>query len=75
MNPYKKNLEKSAELSKTTAKQDKVEISTAAKDLQTNEVSNGRQEKLNEIKSQIESGTYTVDPKAVAKGLLKFYQK
>ncbi|WP_121663637.1 flagellar biosynthesis anti-sigma factor FlgM [Metabacillus litoralis] len=77
VNPYKKNLEKQAAAStKPQSKEDKVEISSKAIDLQqSNEVVKARQEKVQAIKAQVENGTYTIDPKAVAKGLVEFYKK
>lgn len=77
VNPYKKNLEKNAAATqKSQSKADKVEISSKAKDLQqSNELVKARQEKVQAIKQQVESGTYTIDPQAIAKGLLNFYKK
>lgn len=77
VNPYKRNLEKNtAAAQKSQTKEDKVEISSKAKDLQqSNEVVKARQEKVQAIKTQLENGTYTIDPQAIAKGLLNFYKK
>ncbi len=77
MNPYKRNIEKNNLAAQTTpSKEDKVEISSKAIDLQqSNEVVKARQEKVQAIKTQLESGTYTIDPQAIAKGLLNFYKK
>ena len=77
VNPYKKSLEKNAAATlKPQSKEDKVEISTKAIDLQqSNEVIKARQEKVQAIKTQVESGTYTLDPQAIAKGLINFYKK
>lgn len=77
VNPYKRNLEKNAAAAqKSQTKEDKVEISTKAIDLQqSNEIIKARQEKVQAIKTQLESGTYTIDPKAIATGLLNFYKK
>jgi len=77
VNPYRKNLEKqTAAAAKPQTKEDKVEISSKAIDLQqSNEVVKARQEKVQAIKAQVESGTYTIDPKAIAKGLVEFYKK
>ena len=77
VNPYKRSLEKSAAAAqKPQTKVDKVEISSKAIDLQqSNEVTKARQEKVQAIKTQLESGTYTIDPKAIATGLLNFYKK
>ena len=77
MNPYKRNLEKNtAAAQKSQPQEDKVEISSKAKDLQqSNEVMKARQEKVQALKTQLESGTYTIDPQAIAKGLINFYKK
>ncbi|MGM7721415.1 flagellar biosynthesis anti-sigma factor FlgM [uncultured Metabacillus sp.] len=77
INPYQRNIEKNAAAAqKPQAKEDKVEISQEALDLQqANEMTKARQEKVQAIKQQLESGNYTIDPKAIAEGLLKFYKK
>ncbi|WP_226670822.1 flagellar biosynthesis anti-sigma factor FlgM [Metabacillus litoralis] len=77
VNPYKRNSEKNAEAAaKSKTREDKVEISSKAIDLQhTNEVTKARQEKVQSIKTSLESGNYTIDPKAIAKGLVNFYKK
>jgi len=76
VNPYKRNLEKNTAVHKSQTKEDKVEISSKAIDLQaSNEMTKARQEKVQAIKTQLESGNYTIDPKAIAKGLLNFYKK
>ncbi len=77
VNPYKKSMEKNAATpSKAQPREDKVEISSKAIDLQqSNELIKARQEKVQAIKAQVENGTYTIDPQAIAKGLLNFYKK
>ncbi|MFS0879525.1 flagellar biosynthesis anti-sigma factor FlgM [Metabacillus niabensis] len=76
VNPYKRNLEKNTAVQKSQTKEDKVEISSKAIDLQaSNEMTKARQEKVQAIKTQLESGNYTIDPKSIAKGLLNFYKK
>ena len=76
VNPYKRNLEKNTAAQKSQTKEDKVEISSKAKDLQqSNEVVKARQEKVQAIKTQLESGNYSIDPQVIAKGLLNFYKK
>lgn len=77
VNPYKRSLEKNAAAtSKLQSKEDKVEISSKAIDLQqSNEIVKARQEKVQAIKQQVESGTYTIDPQEIAKGLLNFYKR
>jgi negative regulator of flagellin synthesis FlgM len=76
INPYKRQLNKLDQANKTTGKQaDKVEISSEAKELQQEaQVSNDRDNKINNIKLQVENGTYKVDPKAVARSIVHFYK-
>jgi negative regulator of flagellin synthesis FlgM len=77
VNPYKRQMNKLDQASKTTSKAaDKVEISSAAKELQQeSQITNERDAKINELKIQVENGTYKVDPKAVAKSIVHFYKK
>lgn len=77
VNPYKRNVDKNtAAEQKPQTKADKVEISSKAIDLQqSNDVSKARQEKVQALKTQLESGNYTIDPKAIATGLVNFYKK
>lgn len=71
-NIYRRQLEKYEKTLETKLKRDKIEISTEAKQLQqTNQMEKARQEKINHIKEQIESGNYKVDAKEVAR---KFYE-
>lgn len=57
-----------------TAQTDKVEISKQAMELQNSPtVASDRQAKIDEIKNQIDNGTYRVNTKATAEGLLNFY--
>jgi negative regulator of flagellin synthesis FlgM len=77
INPYKRQMNKLDQTGKTTGKADKVEISPEAKEMQhqvTNQTPE-RQAKIDEIKLQVENGTYKVDPKAVAKSIINFYSK
>lgn len=56
--------------------QDKIEISEEAKQLQrANSMSQERQEKVQKLKHQIETGTYKIDPKEIAKSMIQFYRK
>ena len=77
VNPYKKSIDKNiATPSKAQSREDKVEISSKAIDLQqSNDLVKARQEKVQAIKTQVENGTYTIDPQAIAKGLVEFYKK
>jgi negative regulator of flagellin synthesis FlgM len=42
---------------------------------QESQITNERDTKINELKIQVENGTYKVDPKAVAKSIVNFYKK
>ncbi|MBD8071393.1 flagellar biosynthesis anti-sigma factor FlgM [Bacillus sp. PS06] len=73
INPYKKQINKLASTEKTV-KTDKVEISSAAKQLQeTSAVTVARQEKVEALKQQVQNGTYKVDADKVAKSILNYY--
>jgi negative regulator of flagellin synthesis FlgM len=76
VNPYKKQMEKTENLKNVSKKQDKVEISSAAKELQqADHISKERKVKIESLKQQIQNGTYKVDAEAVAKGIVDFYSK
>lgn len=76
VNPYKKQMEKMDQVKQASKKQDKVEISSAAKEMQqANQISAERQQKIDALKQQIQNGTYQVDAKATAKGIIDFYSK
>ncbi|MEQ6377578.1 flagellar biosynthesis anti-sigma factor FlgM [Bacillaceae bacterium S4-13-58] len=74
MNPYKKQIQKQAELEQSGKQQDKIEISSEAKQMQeANQAVEARQKKVAEIKQQIESGEYQIDPKATAQKMIDFW--
>ncbi|WP_400243409.1 flagellar biosynthesis anti-sigma factor FlgM [Niallia sp. JL1B1071] len=73
MNPYKKQIEKN-EATQNIRKEDKVEISKAALELQGTQ-DDVRLEKIQELKKQISNGTYQVDSKEVAEKILSFWKK
>ncbi|SDP95037.1 anti-sigma-28 factor, FlgM family [Litchfieldia salsa] len=75
INPYKKQVNKVVQTEKTV-KTDKVEISSAAKQLQeTSAVTLERQEKIDALKQQVQNGTYKVDPEKIAKSIVNYYFK
>ncbi|MFB1082262.1 flagellar biosynthesis anti-sigma factor FlgM [Jeotgalibacillus sp. JSM ZJ347] len=77
INPYKRQEAKveQAELQKQK-KADKVEISAEAKEMQgLNKVQEGRQERIDQLKAAVESGTYQPDASKTAENLLKFYRQ
>ncbi|MBA2871314.1 negative regulator of flagellin synthesis FlgM [Anoxybacillus calidus] len=75
MNPYRRQLDdKEMQVKKVVDKQDKVEISAAAKELQqVSQWTIERQEKVRKLKEQVQNGTYKIDPEAIAKSIYKFY--
>lgn len=75
LNPYKRQLNKLENANKATNQaSDKIEISSAAKEMQhSSRLSADRQAKVEELKIQVENGNYKVNPKEVAKSIAKFY--
>lgn len=75
VNPYKKQMNKVA-VTEKQAKADKVEISSAAKQLQeASPIMIARQEKVESLKQQVQNGTYQVDTEAIANSVYDFYFK
>lgn len=73
MNPYKKQIEKTEKLQKSTST-DHIQISTEALELQKgNRIETERQAKVEELKNKIESGEYQVNPREVAKKMYDFW--
>ncbi|WP_456277625.1 flagellar biosynthesis anti-sigma factor FlgM [Bacillus sp. AK128] len=76
VNPYKKNVAKLQNSEKLATRADKVEISTAAKEMQvTSKVATERLDKVQALKQQVEAGVYQVDAEAVAKSVLQYYSR
>lgn len=77
INPYKRQMNKMDQAGKMAPKQaDRVEISTTAKEMQQiSKLPDERQAKVDELKNQIEKGTYKMDPQRVAKSIVDFYTK
>ncbi|CAM5191120.1 Negative regulator of flagellin synthesis OS=Ureibacillus acetophenoni OX=614649 GN=SAMN05877842_101180 PE=3 SV=1 [Ureibacillus acetophenoni] len=76
VNPYNKQQQKIKSANVNTPFADKIEISSAAKEMQVSSTLNTeRTEKIQQIKEQIESGEYKVDARKVAEDLLKYYRK
>lgn len=77
INPYKRQMNKMDQVGKVVQKQaDRVEISSTAKEMQQlAQLPDERQAKVEELKSQVQSGNYKVDPQQVAKSLVDFYTK
>ncbi|MCM3124135.1 MULTISPECIES: flagellar biosynthesis anti-sigma factor FlgM [unclassified Mesobacillus] len=76
INPYKRQMNKlDAAATAQNKKADKVEISTTAKEMQQlSQVSVERKQKVEELKIQVENGTYKVDSKETAKSIINFYR-
>lgn len=75
VNPYQRQLAKTERLAAGKAKGDQVEISKEAKELQeAASWERARQAKLEELRQQIETGAYQVDPQAVAKRMIDYYR-
>ncbi|TKC17025.1 flagellar biosynthesis anti-sigma factor FlgM [Robertmurraya kyonggiensis] len=77
INPYKRQMNKLEQVGATAStKLDKVEISSIAKGLQNiNSVEVERQQKVDELKIQVENGTYKPNSVDIANGILQFYKK
>lgn len=77
INPYQQQQYNRVQQQEQTArnKADKVEISTAAKDLQQlSTVEKERAAKVNKIKSEIDNGTYKIDSRQIAEKILHHYE-
>ena len=73
LNPYNLQANKLGNLkSSHTSFADKLEISSEAKEMQ-HSIYAERQEKVEQIKLQVENGTYALNPKATARGMVDFY--
>lgn len=77
INPYKRQMNKlDAAATSQNKKADKVEISSTAKEMQQlSQVSLDRKQKVEDLKIQVENGTYKLDSKETAKSILNFYHK
>jgi negative regulator of flagellin synthesis FlgM len=75
INPYKQQMNKPNQQKNINGKQnDKVEISTTAKEMQqVSSVEKERSTKVEQLKIQVANGQYKVDPQAIANGIQKFY--
>ena len=76
VNPYNRQMNKLDELKKTEKPVDKVEISSTAKAMQQlSDVEQQRAKKVEELKVQVENGTYKPNPQEIAKSIADFYSK
>jgi len=77
INPYQKQLKKAdAAKAASPAAGDKLEISSAAKEMQdSSRILAERREKIALLKEKVADGTYKPDADATAKAMLDFYGK
>lgn len=77
MNPYQKQLNKQEEAKKTSgAPADKLEISSAAKEMQeASKLLQERRDRISDLKQEVASGHYKPNPEQIAKGLVNFFTR
>jgi len=77
VNPYKNQQVKTNEVKKSSLSfQDQLESSSQAKDLQgVKSYESERADRLSELKSQIQNGTYKVDSEKLARDLLNHFRR
>lgn len=77
VNPYRTNQMKAEQVKEQTKfKTDKLEISSEAKQLsEVSPITVQRNEKVQQLKAQIESGNYKVEPEKLASNLISYYNK
>ncbi|WP_235822144.1 flagellar biosynthesis anti-sigma factor FlgM [Gottfriedia luciferensis] len=72
---YQNNVKK-IEQEKPQQREDKVEISSQAKDLQmASQLIADREERVQQLKKQVEEGSYKVQPTLVAEKMLQYFNK
>ena len=76
VNPYKRNQQQTEKAQQTTRPTtDQLEISSAAKSMQTKSpVEVNQAERVAAIKAEIDAGTYKVDAKKLASNILNYYR-
>ncbi|WP_342508818.1 flagellar biosynthesis anti-sigma factor FlgM [Sporosarcina sp. FSL K6-2383] len=76
INPYKANQAKTEQLAqKAKMQSDKLEISSEAKQLsEVSPVTVQRNERVEQLKAKIESGTYKIDADQLASNLANYYK-
>ena len=77
VNPYRNQQNKMDQLGKSKQKKtDVVEISREAKEMQSiSSIDKERQTKVEELKAQVENGTYNPQPNQIAKSMIDYYRK
>lgn len=75
VNPYQRQANKAHSIEQSLKKTaDKLEISSAAKEMQQMSQSTpARQARVDELKIQVENGTYKINPQDIAKSIVNFY--
>lgn len=75
INPYKRQMNKLESTNKASqAASDKIEISSAAKEMQqVSQISAQRQARVEELKNEVQSGNYEIKPNEVAGSIINFY--
>ncbi|MFD1038886.1 flagellar biosynthesis anti-sigma factor FlgM [Virgibacillus byunsanensis] len=75
-NPYKNQIQKQQDYAKDIKKEDQLQISSQAKQLQENEKPEPkRAEYVQDIKKAVESGEYLVNPEKTAQKMISFWSK
>ncbi|MCA0971565.1 flagellar biosynthesis anti-sigma factor FlgM [Halobacillus litoralis] len=75
-NPYQKSIKQQTDMKQQGNRQDKLEISNEAKQMQGKDQPNpARQKRVDQIKHDIESGNYQIDPKLTAQKMIDFWTK
>lgn len=75
-NPYKNHMQKQTEYKKSQNQSDQLEISKQAKKLQeNNQSSTERMKYVQEIKREVDSGTYRVDSEKTTKKMIDFWSR
>ena len=77
VNPYSNQQNKMDQLGKLKHKKtDVVEISREAKEMQSiSSIEKERQTKVEELKAQVQNGTYNLQPNQIAKSMIDYYRK
>ena len=75
-NPYKSHMQKQADVKKEINREDQLEISSQAKQLQESEKPYAKRSAyVQQIKNEIASGEYKVDPDKIAEKMIAFWSK
>lgn len=77
VNPYRNQQLKMDQTKQASqVKTDKLEISSEAKKLSASSpIETEREQRVNQLKEQVQSGAYQVDPKQLASSILSYFNK